>query len=130
MWTKGELETAIYAKSANASPKRSRETETDSEADEERSQTQRPLESYAIPEHLQHLLAKDARSNASRGAAITITMVAVALGFACCENIVYIFIYSENTIAVGKYVSDAGIFSRFSNILIRFRQKYLCWWLA
>ena len=39
-----------------------------------------------------------------RGAAITVAMVAVALGFACCENLVYIFIYNgsdlETKIAV------------------------------
>ena len=39
-----------------------------------------------------------------RGAAITVAMIAVALGFACCENLVYIFIYSgsdlETKIAV------------------------------
>jgi len=29
-----------------------------------------------------------------RGAAITVAMVAVALGFACCENLAYIFIYT------------------------------------
>ena len=39
-----------------------------------------------------------------RGAAITVAMVAIALGFACCENLVYIFIYNgsdlETKIAV------------------------------
>ena len=35
------------------------------------------------------------RSLQSRGAAITISMVAVGVGFACCENLVYIFIYGK-----------------------------------
>ena len=39
------------------------------------------------------------RSLQSRGAAITVSMVAVALGFACCENLIYIFVYGEATLA-------------------------------
>lgn len=35
------------------------------------------------------------RSLEAQGAAITIAMVASALGFACCENLVYIFIYGS-----------------------------------
>ena len=35
-----------------------------------------------------------------QGAMITVIMVAVALGFACCENLVYIFIYSENSVVM------------------------------
>lgn len=35
------------------------------------------------------------RSLKSKGAAITISMVAVGIGFACCENLVYIFIYGK-----------------------------------
>ena len=34
------------------------------------------------------------RSLVSRGAAITIAMVAVALGFTCCENLLYVFVYT------------------------------------
>ena len=41
------------------------------------------------------------RSRKSRGAAITISMVAVGTGFACCENLVYIFIYGK-----AHYVSE------------------------
>ena len=40
------------------------------------------------------------RSLQSRGAAITVSMVAVSLGFACCENLVYIFIYGEATLVM------------------------------
>jgi hypothetical protein len=36
------------------------------------------------------------RTYQSRGAAITVAMVAVGLGFACCENLVYIFIYGNS----------------------------------
>lgn len=35
----------------------------------------------------------------SRGAAITVAMVTVAIGFACAENFMYVFIYTEGNIA-------------------------------
>lgn len=35
------------------------------------------------------------RSLQSKGAAITVSMVAVGVGFACCENLVYVFIYGK-----------------------------------
>jgi len=35
------------------------------------------------------------RSFQSRAAAVTVSMVAVGVGFACCENLVYIFIYGK-----------------------------------
>ena len=35
------------------------------------------------------------RSLRSRGAAITVSMVAVGIGFACCENLVYVFLYGK-----------------------------------
>jgi hypothetical protein len=40
------------------------------------------------------------RSLKSRGAAITVSMVAVSLGFACCENLIYIFVYGEATLGM------------------------------
>jgi hypothetical protein len=40
------------------------------------------------------------RTLESRGAAITVAMVATALGFACCENLVYIFIYGSSNFDV------------------------------
>jgi len=43
--------------------------------------------------------AQQQRSMESRGAAITIAMVAVSLGFACCENLVYIFLYSDGSLS-------------------------------
>lgn len=39
--------------------------------------------------------ANQNRSLQSKGVAITISMVAVGVGFACCENLVYIFIYGK-----------------------------------
>ena len=42
------------------------------------------------------------RSCNSIGAAITIAMVSVALGYACCENLIYIFIYSGSSISSGE----------------------------
>jgi hypothetical protein len=35
----------------------------------------------------------------SRGAAITVSMIAVAVGFACAENLLYIFVYTESDLA-------------------------------
>jgi RsiW-degrading membrane proteinase PrsW (M82 family) len=35
----------------------------------------------------------------SRGAGITVAMVATALGFACCENLLYVFVYTPPSIA-------------------------------
>jgi len=40
------------------------------------------------------------RSLNSIGAGITVAMVAAAVGFACCENLIYIFIYTQDTPAV------------------------------
>ena len=100
-WTRSELEAAIYIKSTKAAPKSASELETDSEADDDRQEKQ-PPPAPPLSENLQQLLSKEPKSNASRSAAITITMVAVALGFACFENIIYIFVYSENSLGVGK----------------------------
>jgi len=35
----------------------------------------------------------------SRGAAITVSMIAVATGFACAENLLYVFVYTESNLA-------------------------------
>lgn len=40
------------------------------------------------------------KSARSTGAGITVAMVSVALGFACCENLMYIFVYSPPSIGV------------------------------
>eukprot|EP00586_Coscinodiscus_wailesii_P021831 CAMPEP_0172494986 /NCGR_PEP_ID=MMETSP1066-20121228/60566_1 /TAXON_ID=671091 /ORGANISM="Coscinodiscus wailesii, Strain CCMP2513" /LENGTH=704 /DNA_ID=CAMNT_0013266361 /DNA_START=184 /DNA_END=2299 /DNA_ORIENTATION=- len=67
--------------------------------------------SYANEDNLQHPSERDAengrvmpgsyhkRSLNSIGAGITVAMVAVALGFACCENLIYIFVYAKGGIA-------------------------------
>jgi hypothetical protein len=44
------------------------------------------------------------RTFQSRGAAITVSMVAVGLGFACCENLVYIFIYGKATLSTEVFI--------------------------
>ena len=44
------------------------------------------------------------RTFKSRGAAITVAMVATSLGFACCENLVYVFVYGEATLSVELFV--------------------------
>ena len=43
------------------------------------------------------------RSLSSIRAGITVAMVAVALGFQCCENILYIFIYNRSSLRSGKF---------------------------
>jgi PrsW family intramembrane metalloprotease len=41
--------------------------------------------------------SKQGQSIQARGAAITLAMVSVAIGFACCENLIYIFFYAGNS---------------------------------
>jgi len=69
------------------------------------------MHSNADEEDVQHLTsgitrqritlpcAQQERSMESRGAAITVAMVTVSIGFACCENLVYIFLYSDRSLA-------------------------------
>ena len=40
------------------------------------------------------------KSLKSTGAGITVAMVSVALGFACCENLIYIFVYSPPSLDI------------------------------
>jgi hypothetical protein len=47
-----------------------------------------------------HDFSKQRRSLQAHGAAVTIAMVAVAIGFACCENLVYVFIYSGSSFSL------------------------------
>jgi RsiW-degrading membrane proteinase PrsW (M82 family) len=42
--------------------------------------------------------SKQGQSVQARGAAITLAMVSVAIGFACCENLIYIFFYAGNSL--------------------------------
>ena len=44
--------------------------------------------------------APPSKSARSTGAGVTVAMVSVALGFACCENLMYIFVYSPPGIGV------------------------------
>ena len=37
---------------------------------------------------------------ASRGSGITVAMVSTALGFACCENLMYVFVYAPPSLGV------------------------------
>ena len=46
---------------------------------------------------------KSSRTLHSRGAATTVAMVATALGFACFENLVYVFVYTPPGISNGTY---------------------------
>ena len=47
--------------------------------------------------------SKQKKSCQSLGAAVTLAMVCVAMGFTCCENLVYIFVYSGG--AIGTEIS-------------------------
>lgn len=49
-------------------------------------------------------VSQQEKSLQSRAAAITVAMVATALGFACCENLVYIFIYGDSTVGVQVFI--------------------------
>ena len=57
-------------------------------------------EEALLPQQSQGILQKSRSvSFVSRGAAITIAMVTTALGFACAENLMYIFVYSPPGVA-------------------------------
>ncbi|KAL3805698.1 hypothetical protein HJC23_005942 [Cyclotella cryptica] len=45
-------------------------------------------------------VSRPMKSARSTGAGITVAMVSVALGFACCENLMYIFVYSPPSLGV------------------------------
>jgi RsiW-degrading membrane proteinase PrsW (M82 family) len=42
--------------------------------------------------------SKQRQSIQAQGAAITLAMVSVAIGFSCCENLIYIFFYAGNSL--------------------------------
>jgi RsiW-degrading membrane proteinase PrsW (M82 family) len=53
------------------------------------------------------------RSFKSLGCAITIAMIAVSLGFACCENLLYVFVYSPQNESITVQLSILGMRSIF-----------------
>ena len=53
-----------------------------------------------------------------KGAAITVAMVAVALGFACCENLIYIFIYNASSLE--RSTSGLRMFCAYCVIVLVF----------
>jgi len=55
-------------------------------------------ENDATKQHRVELHPAPARSSRSIGAGITVAMVSVALGFACCENLIYIFLYHGDSL--------------------------------
>jgi RsiW-degrading membrane proteinase PrsW (M82 family) len=70
----------------------------------------------------EHSFPEQDRSLQSRGAAITVAMVAVSLGFGCCENLVYIFVYGEATLAVEVVIllaSDSGCIAEHRGLQAR-----------
>lgn len=56
---------------------------------EQRKEQKLKAELYACPP----------KSLSSTGAAITVAMVSVAVGFACCENLIYIFVYGHGPLS-------------------------------
>jgi len=55
-------------------------------------------ENDATKQHRVELHPAPPRSSRSIGAGITVAMVSVALGFACCENLIYIFLYHGDSL--------------------------------
>ena len=83
-WSQSELENAIDAVD---------EDTLDTDHDQ--------VQSASSPSLLRHLpIQTQQRPLKIQGVMITVIMVAVALGFACCENLMYIFIYSENSVVM------------------------------
>jgi RsiW-degrading membrane proteinase PrsW (M82 family) len=48
--------------------------------------------------------SKQRQSAQATGASITLAMISVAMGFTCCENLVYIFLYSSSSPRMELYV--------------------------
>lgn len=104
-WSRSELESAISAAMQGG---RGNTRRSDEGADSASEKSMDEAESPGLPatEPQQDLwdlpLQAQDKSVLTRGATTSIAMVSVALGFACCETLVYIFVYNENTLNVGK----------------------------
>ena len=85
-----------------------RSLEYDDQDDESADRAENEANNKAVQEEAKNeaagSLVAPARSLNSIGTAITIAMVTVALGFACCENLLYIFVYTGGTIEEGTSV--------------------------
>ena len=57
-----------------------------------------------------HDFSKQRMSYQSHGAAVTVAMMAVAMGFTCCENLVYVFVYSGSSLKLELAVLAARAF--------------------
>jgi PrsW family intramembrane metalloprotease len=55
-------------------------------------------------EQLKNDFSKHGQSMQAHGGAITLAMICVAMGFTCCENLVYIFIYSGSSFYMELFV--------------------------
>ena len=96
-WTKDELESTRDAMVED-------EQQQPSDGDEE--QNDQP---EAIARNWRDVpLDAQTRSVQSQGAAITVAMVAVALGFTCCENLVYVHLYAEHTVGISEFQNMAS----------------------
>lgn len=62
---------------------------------------------HTVPSEQKGPLEAPKRTLQSVGSAVTVSMVACALGFACCENLVYMFLYhSEYGLLGSKYLAE------------------------
>ena len=75
----------------------------DDEGDDEEGMRRQEIRRRQQQELEQLDFSKQKKSVQSVGAAITLSMTCVAMGFTCCENLVYIFIYSGNSF--GTHIS-------------------------
>jgi hypothetical protein len=100
-WSRTELESAISVAMQGSATKQdeygdsSSEKSMDEQAPPETSKAASRQDLWDLP------LQEQEKSIITRGATVTIAMIAVALGFACCETLVYIFVYNENSLNVG-----------------------------
>mmetsp|Transcript_31354 Transcript_31354/g.63725 ORF Transcript_31354/g.63725 Transcript_31354/m.63725 type:complete len:641 (+) Transcript_31354:113-2035(+) len=85
-------------------PENYRQPDTDTENDDGNEANQNDTSSSNNTATGRHTSAK------TTGIGITVAMVSVALGFACCENIIYVFIYSPPSLGVGKKLIRVGLY--------------------
>lgn len=107
-WTRSELESAVSVAVNNAAHSANDQIDEDNSIQasvpsiEEVTSDQKATD-YDVKMKLMELpFAMQEKTMEQKGAAITICMVAIALGFACCENLAYVFVYNENSLSVGK----------------------------
>lgn len=94
-WTRYELESAV---STSIQMLRKSRSYDDAESKNENEYDDEKAEIKALK---QLDTSQQDKSLSVRGAMISMSMVAIALGFTCCENLLYIFIYNEHSLRRG-----------------------------